>query len=271
MNDEKKFIGVAVQDGENPRFHVAVKTKNVPGALGDVASRFGRAGVNILSTSNYSGPGEDECKFGFFVDAPGMDGAVLSKAALASPYVLECQVRESSSPLLVDDFAFPTTFFPSGRGIIFPQTGIIAMFREMARLFGTGGNAILFHAGRSAGMSGAGELARMYGEKELMANPRPFAALYAALGWGRMDLAEADPASGTYRFSLTDGFESSGTKARHPNCHFTRGLVAGSTERIVGRGVECTEEECASSGSDHCEFVVKLGSAALSRSGSSSS
>jgi hypothetical protein len=66
LDPPPKYLNVAVYDPNWSLFLVALRTKNVPGALGDVAGRLGKAGINILSCSNYSLPGKDESMMTFF-------------------------------------------------------------------------------------------------------------------------------------------------------------------------------------------------------------
>lgn len=173
---------------DNPRsvFLVVVKTKHVPGALGDVASGMGRAGFNILSVGDCSDPGNPDSTVSFFVQPLSAETEKqLKEVLLASPYVVDSHVKKGESKLLVDDSAFPVMFFPAGRGNFLPQSGVKAMFQDMVRMFGTGGESILFRAGRSGGSKAAEDLAKVFGANELAKEPEAFSALYGALGGGR--------------------------------------------------------------------------------------
>ena len=274
MKPEPKFVNVAIYSPDRTLFAVALRTKNVPGALGDIATRLGRAKVNLLSTSNYTLPDNPESMLSFFAEAkdPAMSEDDLAKVLSPSPFVLDQRVEKSSSGLLTDDFTFPLVFLPGGRGILLPQSGVTAMFQDMVRLFGTGGEAILYSAGASVGRQGVEDLAKMRGREDVLEGAEGFIRMYAALGWGRIEISEADPVLPRYRFRLVDGFESGGAKSTKPRCHFTRGIIAGAGERVFGREMEVAEEECAAAGDPCCVFSVGVKRpAGLSRSGSSSS
>lgn len=259
-------------DGARNLFLLAVKTKHIPGALGDVATRLGKAGVNILSTGDCSSPDNPESTLSFFVEAkdPNATGDDISKVLKSSPFFLDGEVKQGDSKLMIDDFGFPMMFFPGGRGILLPQAGMTAMFADLVKLFGTGGESILFRAGEAMGREGAGDLAKLFSGDEVTTGAAQFTKLYAALGWGRLQVIGAEPGRTWYTLRLSDGFESAGVKSARPNCHFTRGLIAGSSERILGRAVDCKEMECAAAGSSDCIFVVgpKEGASTSGSSGS---
>jgi predicted hydrocarbon binding protein len=42
-----------------------------------------------------------------------------------------------------------------------------------------------------------------------------------------------------------------------PTCHRLRGIIREVYERYRGTRVNCTEEECASLGKDHCKFIIE--------------
>ncbi len=257
-------------DGGKPIYHVAVKSKNVPGALGDIATRIGKAGLNILTANDCSLPEAEDSAVSFFVE-PKVEGASeedVKRALATSPFVTEVHVRRNESKLLIDDFGFPVMFFPSGRAVIFPQSGVMAMFKDITRMFGTGGESILFRAGYSVGAHGTNDVARAVGEDHLRLHSETFTAFYAALGWGKMEVLDAAPDLSSYKLRLTHGFESDGAKSVKPSCHFTRGMVSGSAERIYGTPVLCVEEKCAAAGDNYCLFTVSKRPGA-SKSGSS--
>lgn len=274
MESEPKFVPVSIYDPDHLLLLVVLKTKNIPGSLGDIGTRLGKAGMNILSVSNYAVPTSEQSFISFFAQAKDRRTTEddVRKVVMASPFVTSSFVRRSESPFLINDFAFPLMFFPSGRGVLFPQSGVVAMFQELVQLYGSGGESILFRAGSSVGREGADELAKLLGEKGMVESSESLTRLYAAKGWGKMELADYAPDYSTYRLKVVEGFESEGVRASKPNCHFSRGLVAGSSERVFGRPMDCQEEKCAAMGDPYCLFRVTAKERDdVSRSGSSAS
>jgi hypothetical protein len=53
-------------------------------------------------------------------------------------------VKKSDDRFLVDDISFPLMYFPSGRGVLFPQGGVAAMFDDLIKSYGSGGETILY-------------------------------------------------------------------------------------------------------------------------------
>lgn len=274
MDPEPKFINVSMRDGTRAVFLVAVKTKHVPGALGDLATRLGEAGVNILSMGPCSSPENPESALSLFVEGRDelTEAKDITRALNSSPYLLDSHVRKSDSKLLVDDFAFPLMFYPGGRGVLLPQTAVTGMFRDLTTMFGSGGASILYRAGESLGKTCAEQASAAFGEEDVIEEAAVFSKLFLALGWGRLFPVEADRTLMRFRLRLFDGFESSGAKAQKPNCHFSRGIVAGAIGRLFGRELTCVEELCAAAGDPCCEFVVaERPEGELSRSESPSS
>lgn len=256
-------------DGTRPLFLVVVKGKNVPGALGDIATRMGKAGLNILVTNDLSVPESTDSTVSFVLETRG-EGAeeAIRKTVTSSPFVVDVWVKRSDSRLMIDDFAFPLMFYPSGRAVIFPQTGISAMFRDTVRMFGTGGESILFRAGFSVGTTGTDDIMKAMGGDTQLQHAASFMGLYRALGWGRLELLEASDDFRRFKLKLSQGFESDSAKSNRPNCHFTRGMISGSCERLFGSPVVCVEEKCAAAGDPFCVFSVSSRDG-LSKSGSS--
>ncbi|MDG6909410.1 MAG: hypothetical protein JRN08_03485 [Nitrososphaerota archaeon] len=258
MEPEPKFLNIAAYGPDRNLFLVVLKTKNVPGALGDIATRAGNASMNILSTSNYSLPDHPESVLSFFAESkdPKMSEDDMAKVFHSSPFVLDLHTEKKEAALLIDDFSFPLMFFPSGRGILLPQSGTTAMFRDLVRLFGTGGETIIYNAGASVGRKGFDELTALLGKELTIEVASSFTKLYAAVGWGRLEMGEIR--GGRYEMRLFDGFESAGARSSRPICHFTRGLIAGAFERVLKGPVKVTEEQCAATGAPGCLFAVTL-------------
>jgi predicted hydrocarbon binding protein len=255
-----KYVSVALFDPEKDIFLVSMQTKNVPGALGDIAARVGKAGINILSVSNYSEPGKPESNLSFFAE-PGkrtLTEEDFAKILSASPYVLDVYTRKSEGSFAVDDVSFPLIYYPGGRGILFPVSGIASMFSDMVSLFGSGGEAILFRAGYSIGRQGTEDLARLFGEEHMLEAANVYDKLFDALGWGKMEVVEASQDMSEYTLRVHESFECSGRKTTKPTGHFVRGLISGSADILLKKSVTCIEDKCVAKGDPFCQFRFKI-------------
>jgi len=249
---------VGIYDPGKVVFLVYARTKNVPGAFGDITSRFGQAGLNILSISNYSEPGKKESILGLFAEPTDnrMSAEDVAAALTESRFVLDTYVKKNESGFAVDDFGFPLNYFPGGRGVLFPQTGLASMFQDILTLYGSGGEAILYRAGHAVGRQGTDELAKLFGEDNMLEASTSFMKLYNALGWGQLEVEEVSSDFATWTLALSQSFECTGLKKTKPQAHFTRGLIVGSAERLLGRQMKCEEVKCVATGQAYCSFKL---------------
>jgi predicted hydrocarbon binding protein len=255
-----KHINVALFDPDKDIFLISVLAKNVPGALGDIATRVGRAGINILSISNSSEPNKPVSSLSFFAEPStrSVTEDEFAKILSSSPYVIDVYTRKSTEALAVNDYNFPLTYYPGGRGIIFPVSGMASMFADMVSLFGSGGESILFRAGYSIGRQGSEEICRLFGEDNMISAASIYTKLIDALGWGKMEVAEVGEDLSWYSLRVRDSFECAGRRASKPTGHFLRGVISGSAERLFKQPVTCTEERCVATGSQFCRFRLEL-------------
>jgi predicted hydrocarbon binding protein len=255
-----KHINVALFDPDKDIFLISVLVKNVPGALGDIAARVGKAEINILSISNASEPNKPVSSLSFFAEssAKSVSEEEFSRILSSSPFVLEVYARKSAEALAVNDYNFPLTYYPGGRGIIFPVSGMASMFADMVSLFGSGGESILFRAGYSIGREGSDQLSKLFGEDNMLAAANVYTKLVDALGWGRMEFAEVGEDLSWYTLRVYDSFECAGRRASKPTGHFLRGVMSGSAERLLKQPVTCTEERCLATGSRFCRFRLEV-------------
>jgi predicted hydrocarbon binding protein len=258
MKSSPKHVLVAHSAPGKAVFLAYARTKNVPGALGDIASRLGQAGLNILSVTNAAESGAKESDFGFFAEAADnrMTAKEVADVLSASRFVVDTYVRKNEGGFVVDDFGFPLVYFPGGRAVIMPQKGMASMFQDIVSLYGSGGESMLYRAGYAMGKQGTDELAEVFGEENMLEASTTFMKLYNALGWGQLEVKEVSDDFATWSLALSQSFECAGLKKTKPQAHFTRGLIAGAAERLTGRPVKCEETECVATGSSHCGFRV---------------
>jgi predicted hydrocarbon binding protein len=258
LDPSPKHVLVGIYDPGKVVFLVYARTKNVPGAFGDIASRFGQAGINILSISNFSDPEKKESVLGLFAEPTDnrMSAEDVSSVLRASRFVLDEHVKKSESGFAIDDFGFPLDFFPGGRGVLFPQKGLASMFQDMLTAYGSGGEVILYRAGYAIGRQGTDELVKLFGEDSILEASTSFMKLYNALGWGQLELEEVSDDFTSWTLAISQSFECAGLQKDKPQAHFTRGLIVGSAERLLGRPMKCEEVKCVAMGQTHCSFKL---------------
>jgi len=255
-----KHINVALFDPDKDIFLISVAAQNVPGALGDIATRVGMSGINILSISNYSEPNKPQSSLSFFAEPMkrSMSEDEFAKILSSSPYVLSVYARKTVNNLAINDYNFPLTYYPGGRGILFPVSGMSSMFADLVSLFGSGGEAILFRAGYAIGREGTDQLSTMFGEDNMLEAASVYTKLIDALGWGKMEAAGVNNDVSGYTLRVYESFECMGRRANRPTGHFLRGVISGSAERLFKQPITCVEDRCLSMGSQFCRFKVDI-------------
>lgn len=180
------------------------------------------------------------------------------KILSSSPYVLSVFARKTVDSLAINDYNFPLTYYPGGRGVLFPVSGMSAMFADLVSLFGSGGEAILFRAGYAIGREGTGQLSTKFGEENMLVAASAYTKLVDALGWGKMEVADVSEDASGYTLRVYESFECMERRANRPTGHFLRGVIAGSTERLFKQPVTCVEDRCLAMGSQFCRFRVNI-------------
>jgi predicted hydrocarbon binding protein len=80
--------------------------------------------------------------------------------------------------------------------------------------------------------------------------------IYVATGWGKLELADVNPAHKTAKARLSDGFECVGLSTGKPESHFISGHLAGAFSAYFGSDVKAVETKCIAKGDSHCEFDI---------------
>jgi predicted hydrocarbon binding protein len=92
---------------------------------------------------------------------------------------------------------------------------------------------------------------------------------FTRLGWGKVSVSELNPAKGEVTIKIINNPFTRENPSKSI-CHLMRGFIAGICEAIFQRPVDCTESQCASTGSPHCEFYVTRQSGRVKRHKTSS-
>jgi predicted hydrocarbon binding protein len=88
------------------------------------------------------------------------------------------------------------------------------------------------------------------------------AALYAHLGFGRLDVSRAKDGIVTADQShYVEGWRAGFAETKRKACTFTEGYLQGGLRAATGKLVAVREHKCLNAGDDHCEFVVEARSA----------
>jgi predicted hydrocarbon binding protein len=235
--------------------HVVAWISDEPGTLASLLGAL-KGHVNLANTSSYSLGGNSAIFSGFGeVLSDSITAQTLQGIAAKSPEVSSCQVWESREGLLVDRFHMG---FQAGIGepyLIFPAKGLSDTFEGIARMFGSGGQAILYDQGLEYARARSGLYKKIIGghpERRL----DDLAAIVGALGYGK-STAAIDPSGRVLTLTSTECFECSTPTQTMRRCRFLMGMAVGIFGGLFDKDLEGEETLCRQKGDNHCEFVLR--------------
>ncbi|MDG6960217.1 MAG: hypothetical protein JRN71_05730 [Nitrososphaerota archaeon] len=252
----KDVIAVLYDPGKT-FFHVVVTMKNEPGALADVAKKVSSAGINVLGGFTRASPQEPTGVWSFFAEpqGEGQDSEKVRRAIESSKYCERVDVNTSRSGLLVDSYHFPIRYNPGERAVMISPATLRLIFDRLISWFGTGGEAIVYEMGRTAGLYGGQRMISLMGMEAYGALRAEMVGIYAAVGWGKVTLVEEGEDREVYRVS--GSFECAGVESAKPKAQFMRGAIAGFVQARKEGVPKCVETKCEAMGESFCEFVVE--------------
>ncbi len=81
--------------------------------------------------------------------------------------------------------------------------------------------------------------------------------LWAEIGFGRLSLKSGSEED--FTIDLYESIEANAIgKVGQASCDFTRGYLAGMISYLSGKKYHCKEENCVSTGDEHCSFLLSL-------------
>jgi len=158
--------------------------------------------------------------------------------------------------LIIDLVHFPILLM-GRRAWIVSEAVLKGLFKDFKESFGEAGRVFLYHLGVGIGR----DLYETYKEYVLssLGMMELIKAFSKALGWGIIE--EIRPlVYGKYRVRVRHNLECEVCKPSNRSCgDFSRGVLTGFFEKILGRRVGVEETKCIAKGDPYCKFIVKLG------------
>lgn len=237
---------------------IVVKMRDLPGALSGILSLLGTR-VNLVSCTAYYDDEEGATFSGFAEPLDTCEKpAFLEKTIESSPSVLGCKVIEGSDGILVDSFHTGIET-QAGEPLLFLRWNALnQMFDNLVKVFGSGGEVMLYYEGLSMGESNAREVAGKLGRDAFMRNVPSILRMHSAAGWGAASIVGQE-ASGAPVVRIENCFECSTRQRIRHECSFVKGLLAGVAEVAFGSEAVCVETKCRFKGDPHCEFSIRAG------------
>ncbi len=253
------FCSAYAKDGA--LFQFAIKLRNIPGALAEVARIFSSRGINILHGFHTAPPDREDAIWGFFVDLKGSEEDVdsLVKEVEELNVTLEVKLaRPIDNGPIVDQLHFP--IMVSGeRSIIMNIKTVIETFNRLYERFGSGAGFILYEMGKAAGENEA----RSVSEKYDLDKPTVLKVILAersAKGWGIPEIEKFDEEAIEASIVVHELFECTPFQGKNKEAksQFFRGYLAGALSQLLNRRLTVVESECVAKGDRTCRFISKI-------------
>ena len=237
-------------------FHIVVHMSDEPGSMTSVMDELGKT-VNMIGTSSYT-LGDGTAMLSSFAESLSPEETVggLKKSLTGLKAVLDADVRAGEDGLLVD--TFHTGISVGGEDyLLLRREGLAGVFDHIVKIFGTGGEVLLYEEGKALGRDNAQKSMEQLGEERVVASARYLGRALTAQGWGKVD-SDAEPKPEGVDVAVEDCFECSGGTKVRKGCDFMRGFLEGGVQ--VTRGVEGRVEEtsCILRGDARCVFRIRV-------------
>src|SRR5712692_1928211 len=243
----------------SPNKHVflgSVKLRDVPGALANASAVVADLGLNLIESNSSGDPSTGLAEWGFFADA--VDGHIspswVEKALKDTPDVLDCKVKGAEGRVVVDTLHYPLMLSIGAPAILIRKEVFANMLKFMVENFGSGGKALAYQLGKSAGEKDGKDLINEIGEEGVLENLPELVNMYTAQGWGIPELIDLSIAPLKATIRLDDCFECKPRNSIIPASNFIRGHLAGLGKAFFDKDVECIERKCVAKGDEYCEF-----------------
>jgi predicted hydrocarbon binding protein len=254
MKPRKKIIFPYYYSRDKKLFQIVAEIKDVPGSLSGILDLL-KSHVNLIGVISYKTTDGQAVFSGFAESLSGSQSTLgLQKLIAALPMVVEARVTEDKDGFLVDSFH---TGVQGGAGesyVMMQKEALSAMLDHMVRIFGTGGETILYEEGRKFGASRGRAFKLLLGKDSVPGMISSLVHVFAALGWGQATQKPTKEGE-RFRIAVADCFSCS-VSGEKTACDFVRGWFVGFGAEALGRELRIEETRCRLRGDVECEFVA---------------
>lgn len=236
---------------------VSLTIEDKPGIVGNVADVLGIRGMNIFA--GYFGKKEKESlgTFSFFVESHNqrMDTKWLKEFLETVVGVSEVEVKEPVEGFLAHSLSFPLVWSTGDRAVLMRTDYLKKAFAAIQKALGSDGQDATFRFGYEYGKAAWENLFSLLRPKS-GEGLQAMLEIYAAVGWGKVELIKFEEKRRWARVRVIDGFECAGNMTGNPTGQFIRGHIAGVFSAYFKREARATETKCVSAGAQYCEIEV---------------
>ena len=250
------FCSAYSEDGE--LFQLAIKLKNAPGSVAEIANILCSKHVNFLHGFHTVCPGREEAVWGLFIDLKESNTKIenLVKEIEGLESTIEVKFsRPIIDGLIVDNLHFPMMVMGE-RSIVMRIDTFAESFNRLYEKFGSGAYFILYEMGRAAGKRRIKKINEKYCLDKITAL-KVILAERAAKGWGISEIESFNEEKKESTITIRELFECMPFQGRskRSKSHFFRGYLAGVLSQLFGNPTLVIEAECVAKGDPNCRFI----------------
>jgi len=235
-------------------FQVIARISDKPGSLAALLNNLSSK-LNLIGINTYALPDDTAMVVGFASSMSGKEKAdVLQEEIMKSKTVIHAEVREGSDGLLVDTFHTGSVVGDQNY-LLLRRDSLSRVFEEVVKIFGTGGDALLYEEGQEMGREDAKTFIGLFGSEHITEQASYLTSILTAEGFGVFapDLQSKD---GLYGIRVTECFECAENKGFRRACNFLRGYLQAAGVAALGIELEAKETKCILRGDEECEFLL---------------
>ena len=237
-------------------FHIEAEIQDVPGSLNSVLELVSGQ-IDLKNTISFS---HDKGLASWRAFATAVDGSTNADSVklrlLRSPFVKEVNVTEGREGLVVNKSSSGPSLGPREPLIVMSIGGMNSVFNHMVRVFGTGGESILYGEGHSLGQANGHYLKEYLGNGLVKNSLDDIAGLYSSFGWGVVEMT-IDGHNTTVTGRVHDCFECASQDGAETRCNFFLGHFKGTVSTLLGVDFAGSETRCRKRGNEFCEFELR--------------
>jgi len=257
----RKELFCSVYSKNSEVFQFAIKLKNTPGAIAEMANFLFSRGIDILHGFHIACPGEKEALWGFFADlknsVEGIEDLIKEIRGLDSTLEVKFS-RPIFDGLIVDRLHFPILVLDE-RSMVMKVKTLAESFNRLYEKFGSGAGFILYEMGMAAGENRVESVYERYDADKLTAL-KVILAERAAKGWGIPEIEDFDEEKIRVTVTVEELFECLPFRGKYKQAksHFFRGYLAGVFSRLFNKNISVIETECIAKGDPNCKFISQI-------------
>jgi predicted hydrocarbon binding protein len=239
-------------------FQVIARISDKPGSLAAILNNLS-AKLNLIGINTYALPDDTAMVVGFASSMSGKEkSGELAEEIMKSKTVIHAEVREGNDGLLVDTF-HTGNMVGDQNFLLLRRDSLSRVFEEVVKIFGTGGDALLYKEGQEMGREDARNFIRIFGTEHIAEQASYLTSILTAEGFGAFEpnLASSEA---LYGIRVTECFECAENRGFRRACNFLRGYLQAAGVTALGVELEAKETKCILRGDEECEFLLFSGS-----------